>query len=512
MKRIEDPDLLRGRARFVDDIRLPLMVEAAFVRSPHAHALIRAIDTRAALAVPGVHAVLTLADLRPFLRVDAARRGLAEPGLSPGARPSRAGGRRGGACRRAGGDRRRRQPLSAPRTRQRSSRSSTSRLPAVADCRAALAADAPARPSRRAAQSPGAVHHGIWRCRACIRRGAASLSRFRSGSIAAAPFDRGPRRSGVRGSARRQAHAVELDPDAARGAAPAYATCSGATEQLIRVVTPEVGGGFGPKLVFYPEDVATAVAAIALRRPVKWIEDRREHFVATTQERDQYWQVEIAFDDAGRILGVRGTHDPRSRRLYRARRQPAVRIGADRDLALRRAGLSARRAARAHQQGAGDAGARRGPAAGRVRDGAAPRPRRARAGHRPRRAAPAQSRYAGAHAVHEAARRRAAATPSCSTAAIIRGARSWRWRRPAGRNFRRARSARGRTGASSASALANFVKGTGRGPFESVRVRIGAVGQGACRFRRRGDGAGHEDHAGADRRGSAAAAIRRGSP
>src|SRR6202035_5119517 len=65
--RIEDPPLLRGEARFVDDIVLPGMLEAAFVRSPHAHAAIRGIDTTAAHQLPGVHAILTLADLRPMV-------------------------------------------------------------------------------------------------------------------------------------------------------------------------------------------------------------------------------------------------------------------------------------------------------------------------------------------------------------------------------------------------------------------------------------------------------------
>jgi carbon-monoxide dehydrogenase large subunit len=54
-------------------------------------------------------------------------------------------------------------------------------------------------------------------------------------------------------------------------------------EHRVRVITPDVGGGFGPKLIFYPEDVAVPLAAILLKRPVKWVEDRREHFVATTQ-------------------------------------------------------------------------------------------------------------------------------------------------------------------------------------------------------------------------------------
>ncbi|MGH7090137.1 MAG: xanthine dehydrogenase family protein molybdopterin-binding subunit, partial [Stellaceae bacterium] len=65
--RLEDPPLLRGAGRFVDDIHLPGMLEAAFVRSPHAHALVRGIDATAALAAPGVKAVLRFADLAPHL-------------------------------------------------------------------------------------------------------------------------------------------------------------------------------------------------------------------------------------------------------------------------------------------------------------------------------------------------------------------------------------------------------------------------------------------------------------
>jgi carbon-monoxide dehydrogenase large subunit len=79
----------------------------------------------------------------------------------------------------------------------------------------------------------------------------------------------------------------------------------------LRVVTPDVGGGFGPKGVLYPEYPCVAVAAQTLGRPVKWIEDRRENFVATHQERDEYWEVEIAVDKDARILGLRGrmVHD-----------------------------------------------------------------------------------------------------------------------------------------------------------------------------------------------------------
>ena len=81
----------------------------------------------------------------------------------------------------------------------------------------------------------------------------------------------------------------------------------GLDENRIRVVTPDVGGGFGAKFILYPEEVAISAASMLLRRPVKWIEDRREHFMASIQERDQYWDVEVGIDDDGRLLGARGT-------------------------------------------------------------------------------------------------------------------------------------------------------------------------------------------------------------
>ena len=68
MPRLEDAAFLRGQGRYVDDIRLPGMLHAAFVRSPHAHAAIRGIDKASALAAGGVKAVLTLRDLRPWLK------------------------------------------------------------------------------------------------------------------------------------------------------------------------------------------------------------------------------------------------------------------------------------------------------------------------------------------------------------------------------------------------------------------------------------------------------------
>ena len=79
----------------------------------------------------------------------------------------------------------------------------------------------------------------------------------------------------------------------------------------VRVIAPFVGGGFGTKAPFYAEEIVIPAAALALGRPVKWTEDRREHFLSATQERDQYWKVAIAVDGDGKILGLRGSmiHD-----------------------------------------------------------------------------------------------------------------------------------------------------------------------------------------------------------
>jgi carbon-monoxide dehydrogenase large subunit len=76
-------------------------------------------------------------------------------------------------------------------------------------------------------------------------------------------------------------------------------------EETVRVIAPDIGGGFGPKVFVYPEEVLVPFLALQLGRPVKWIEDRREHFISTAHGRDQVHDVEFAFDETGRILGLR---------------------------------------------------------------------------------------------------------------------------------------------------------------------------------------------------------------
>ena len=92
-------------------------------------------------------------------------------------------------------------------------------------------------------------------------------------------------------------------------------------EHRVRVIAPpDVGGGLGPKASFYPEEALVCWLARHLRRPVKWIEDRLEHFVSAAQEREQVHAVEIAFTRDGMLLGLRDVVHPRHRHVRRAGR------------------------------------------------------------------------------------------------------------------------------------------------------------------------------------------------
>ena len=307
--RVEDPDLLRGKARFVDDINPPGLLHGAFVRSPHAHAAMGRIDKAAALAVPGVHAVLTLEDLRPHLSTDYLAVALPSPSYKQELhRPALARDE----VTHVG------EPVAMVIADSRYIAEDAAALvevdyeplPAIADPRTALGTDAP-KVNRKAphnllaefdmgygdvaarfAEAAHVFRENLWQ-----HRGGGHSIECR-GNVAI--YDPLEDRLTLWSSTQAPHAAMRILADMLRR-----------DENRIRVITPDVGGGFGPKLVFYPEDVVTAVAALILQRPVKWIEDRREHFVASTQERDQYWDMEIAVDREARILGVRGTliHD-----------------------------------------------------------------------------------------------------------------------------------------------------------------------------------------------------------
>ena len=309
VKRLEDPTLLRGRARYVDDITLPGMLEAAFLRSPHGHAAIGAIDVAAALAHPGVHAVYTLDDLKPQLTTERLVVGLPSPSYKQDRnRPALARDE----VVHVG------EPVAIVIADDRYIAEDAAALieidydilPAISDCRDALA-DGAAPAHRGAPDNLIAEFDMEYGEVDAAFAGAAhvfteSLFQHRGGSHSME----------CRGAVANYDAASDLVTLWASSQMPHAAlrvigAMLGRDENQLRVVTPDIGGGFGPKLVIYPEDVTLCVASLLLGRPVKWIEDRREHFIATTQERDQYWDVEIAVDGEAKILGVRGTiiHD-----------------------------------------------------------------------------------------------------------------------------------------------------------------------------------------------------------
>jgi carbon-monoxide dehydrogenase large subunit len=309
VKRVEDPALLSGRGRFVDDVKLPGMLHACFVRSPHAHARIRGIDASPARALPGVHAVLTADDLPASMAT------IRMPMLVPN--PA----------------------IAASLTQHCLARDEVCYVGqtiavVLADSRY-IAEDAialvdvdyevlPAVSDYRSADKPNAP-----RVHLTLDNNVASTFRMAYGDADAA-FASAPHLFTEEiwqhrgGGMAMEARAVVANPDPTSGLLTVWSAtqtphiCRRMLADLldrdletIRCIAPDVGGGFGPKAIFYAEEAVIPAAALKLRRPVKWTEDRREHFICATQERDQLWTVSIAVDDAGKILGVRGTlqHD-----------------------------------------------------------------------------------------------------------------------------------------------------------------------------------------------------------
>ncbi len=302
--RLEDPDLLTGRACFADDILLGNELHAAFVRSPHGHAEIERIDCAEALALDGVHAIYTAADFAPHLNIDRLVVGLPSPAYKQELnRPVLAQGETVHVG----------EPIVLIVAKNRYIAEDAVQLvdidyaplTAVGDCRATLEADSAlvhndtphnllaefdvdyGDVSSAFSDAPHVFTESIWQ-----HRGGAHSIECR-GTLA--------RYDGVE-----DLLTVWSSTQTPHTARQLLCEILGREENQIRVITPDVGGGFGPKLIFYPEDAAVALAAMLLRRPVKWIEDRREHFIASTQERDQYWEVEIAVDGDARIRGIRG--------------------------------------------------------------------------------------------------------------------------------------------------------------------------------------------------------------
>lgn len=318
LTRNEDPRLLRGEALFVDDVQLPNTLHAAFLRSPHAHARLLSIDTVAAKARPGVQAVILAEDLGAYWQPG--------PLLVP---PPPIEGMifrqrcqvplAKGVVRHLG------EPIAMVLAESRYTAEDAladiaveyEPLPAVGDLEAALAPGATrvhedlpdniaseVRQARGDYEAARRAAHRVIRRRFLYDRGASHPMETRG---IVAEWDRRADRMTVWDTT--QAPVVIRN---------GLAAMLGLSERQLRVIAPNIGGGFGPKMMmFYPEEVLIPWAAKRLGRPVKWIEDRLEHFTATTHERSQIHDAEIALDAEGRILGVQdhflhdaGAYDP----------------------------------------------------------------------------------------------------------------------------------------------------------------------------------------------------------
>ncbi len=308
VKRKEDPRLITGTSSYVGDLALPGMHYVAFVRSPHAHARVRRIDASAALRRPGVFKVVTGSDIRKLC----APLPLASAGEGGG----------GDAAANMG---RKHYPLSVDRVRHVGEAVAavvaTSEaiavdaaaedvvvdwepLPAVTDPFAAMAKgapqihdDAPNNIEHQNTIKAGDPDGAFAKAKRVVKQRMVSQRLcgvpLEGRATLAAPD---PTSGGLIVWATNQApHALRND----------LATALGMPQNLIRVIAPEVGGGFGVKFGCYPEDAIVAALARLYRMPLRWTETRVEHMMATTHGRAQVADLEAAVEDDGTITALR---------------------------------------------------------------------------------------------------------------------------------------------------------------------------------------------------------------
>jgi carbon-monoxide dehydrogenase large subunit len=296
-KRVEDPRLLRGEGAYVDDLPEAGCLHAVFVRSPYPHARIRGIETAAARAVPGVVGVFTSADITS--RIPAGQVGV------PGALGDFALPLASDTVRFVG------EPLVVVVGETRYAAEDGAALvdvdyeplPGVGHAEAALAPGAP----QLHADVPSNVSSRV----------------HRSWGDVAGAFARAAHRVSIRAEHHR-IHGVPMEPRGllarpnpdgtlmvwASSQAPhrlrqSLAAGLGMEPSRIRVVAPDVGGGFGLKGSMYRDDLVTATVAVKLGRPVKWVATRIEDMQTTQHAREQVDEAEAALDADGRILALR---------------------------------------------------------------------------------------------------------------------------------------------------------------------------------------------------------------
>src|SRR5712691_9389531 len=309
VKRREDPRFLRGEARYVDDVQLAGMLHAAFVRSPHAHARIARIRTAAAKALPGVAAVFTFADLERWMK-PLPLFGMPPPGLAAAVHFEIRQAQQFALCR----DRARHVgeivAMVVAESRARAEDAVAlievewDPLPPVVDMVRAAEPGGPLVHPEWGTNIAVGFSHAIGDAEAAFARAEVVLSETFSiqryvgmpleGRGVVATWDR---RDGTltTWNSTQVSHFVQQGLTTALGLPP----------HKIRVIAPDLGGGFGTKASGYPEDALVPIAAMALGRPVKWIENRREHMSGAAHARHQIHAISLAATRDGAILAVR---------------------------------------------------------------------------------------------------------------------------------------------------------------------------------------------------------------
>jgi aerobic carbon-monoxide dehydrogenase large subunit len=304
VRRREDARLVTGRGRYVADVALPGMLHVAVLRSPHAHARIVAIEAGAARQAPGVAHVLLPADVAALGRLPllVPHASLVEPAC-PEILPQQVVSYAGQAVAIVVAD-----AAAAAEDALAAVRVEYEPLSAVATLDDAFAADGPrvhpgGNVAARFTQRVGDPAAALARADLVVRE------RFRLHRGAGMAIEtRGMLARWDTGLAQLTVWSTTQTPQILRRLLARYL---GLAEHAVRIVTEDIGGGFGPKAIIYPEDILVPFLARRLGRPVRFIETRREHLLAVTQERDQWHEVELGLTRDGAIVALRDTftHD-----------------------------------------------------------------------------------------------------------------------------------------------------------------------------------------------------------
>jgi carbon-monoxide dehydrogenase large subunit len=314
VRRKEDPRLITGSSTYVDDLKLPGLVSVAFVRSPYAHAAINGIDGSAALAIPGVHAVITAADLKKVMKTFYQEPTGGETGEEANEEAAEDAGIPVPPV----------LPLADVKVRW------------VGDAVAAVVAD-----TVQLAEDAAALVEVDWDVLDAVidpfealKDGAPQLyDEVKNnisvieetvhgdveGALASAavrikakirsprchPMPMEPRGIVVAPDAMTQGLTIWTSTQAPHWNRNSIAEALGLSQSQVRAIAPEVGGGFGAKIGAYPEEFVVAAASVMLRRPVKWVETRSENFLTTNHGRNQWGEFEAGADATGKLTALK---------------------------------------------------------------------------------------------------------------------------------------------------------------------------------------------------------------